>query len=270
MPAGKKKTAVDKEWLALCRCEERFLKRQSNRRPSVLNQKLEHVVPEKLKTTLQAAFYKAFQLVFDKGTGVIEKTYQKENQEYLCKLHTYATDLKENRKNLRAFSRQAKTMQAKNLVISGMEGVGTGLLGIGIPDIPVFTAVLLKSIYEIAISYGYDYQTETEQGFILELIKTSLERGEELKRDNDRINRQMEANPEADQRENAAGKAGLLRETADALSEELLYLKFVQGIAVIGVVGGISNSIYLKRITDYAQMKYKRRFLLDRRQKTGI
>lgn len=39
-------------------------------------------------------------------------------------------------------------------MISGVEGVGLGLLGIGLPDIPLFTAVILKSVYEIALSYG--------------------------------------------------------------------------------------------------------------------
>ena len=41
----------------------------------------------------------------------------------------------------------------------------------------------------------------------------------------------------------------------------MLYLKFVQGIPLIGVAGGISDAVYQKKITDYAMLKYKRRFL---------
>lgn len=46
------------------------------------------------------------------------------------------------------------------------------------------------------------------------------------------------------------------------LSKELLYLKFVQGIPVVGVIGGVSDVVYQKKITDYALLKYKKRFLI--------
>ena len=71
-------------------------------------------------------FYKAFQLVFEKGGTVINKTYRKEDGEYRQKLNAYAAGLKENRKNLKAFSKQAGVSKTKNLLISGVEGIGTG------------------------------------------------------------------------------------------------------------------------------------------------
>ena len=52
-----------------------------------------------------------------------------------------------------------------------------------------------------------------------------------------------------------------MQNTSYALSEELLYLKFVQGVPVVGILGGVSDIIYQKKITDYAALKYKRRFL---------
>ena len=52
---------------------------------------------------------------------------------------------------------------------------------------------------------------------------------------------------------------------AKALSDELLYLKFVQGIPVVGIAGGISDMVYQRKITDYASVKYQRRFLEDRK-----
>ena len=55
------------------------------------------------------------------------------------------------------------------------------------------------------------------------------------------------------------------RRTAEALSKEMLYLKFVQGIPVVGVVGGVSDMVYQKKITDYVAIKYKRRFLEKKR-----
>ena len=59
-----------------------------------------------------------------------------------------------------------------------------------------------------------------------------------------------------------------IRRTSDALAGELLYLKFVQGLPVVGMVGGVSDMVYQKRISDYAAVKYKRRFL-ETKRKTG-
>lgn len=42
---------------------------------------------------------------------------------------------------------------------------------------------------------------------------------------------------------------------------KLSYMKFLQGIPIAGIIGGMYDAVYLKRIADYADMKYKRRFL---------
>ena len=60
-------------------------------------------------------------------------------------------------------------------------------------------------------------------------------------------------------------KAEQIRKTSAALANEMLYLKFVQGIPVVGIAGGISDAVYQKKITDYVQMKYKRRFLIGKK-----
>ncbi|PXV93707.1 EcsC family protein [Lachnotalea glycerini] len=41
--------------------------------------KFQDKIPEKVKTTLDMAFYKGFQFVFKKGNAYIERTYNKEN-----------------------------------------------------------------------------------------------------------------------------------------------------------------------------------------------
>ena len=50
--------------------------------------------------------------------------------------------------------------------------------------------------------------------------------------------------------------------TAQALSKELLYMKFLQGIPIAGIIGGAYDAVYMKRITEYAAVKYKKRFLM--------
>lgn len=249
----------EKEWTALEKKEARYLmRRREEKTSSALQQKLEEKIPEKLEETLNTAFIKAFDLVFEKGTGLIEKTYNKDQQKTDYQVREYAAGLKESRKTVKAFGRQSQGTRMKNLMISGVEGVGLGLLGIGLPDIPLFTAVILKSVYEIALSYGYEYESEKEQWFILKMIETALKKGEELERNNSLLNAWIDQNGIG---KTVKGRKEQSKETAAALAEALLYMKFLQGIPVVGAAGGAADTVYLKKITDYAELKYKRRFL---------
>jgi len=38
-------------------------------------------------------------------------------------------------------------------------------------------------------------------------------------------------------------------------------MKFLQGIPLVGAVGGVYDVVYMKQITEYAKIKYQRRFL---------
>ena len=249
----------EKEWTALEKKEARYLmRRREEKTSSAFQQKLEEKIPEKLEETLNTAFIKAFDLVFEKGTGLIEKTYNKDQQKTDYQVREYAAGLKESRKTVKAFGRQSQGTRMKNLMISGVEGVGLGLLGIGLPDIPLFTAVILKSVYEIALSYGFEYESEKEQWFILKMIETALKKGEELERNNSLLNAWIDQNGIG---ETVKGRKEQSKETAAALAEALLCMKFLQGIPVVGIAGGAADTVYLKKITDYAELKYKRRFL---------
>lgn len=42
----------------------------------------------------------------------------------------------------------------------------------------------------------------------------------------------------------------------------------MQGISLVEVVGGVSDIVYQKKITDYAEMKYHRLFLLKNSYKS--
>ena len=61
-------------------------------------------------------------------------------------------------------------------------------------------------------------------------------------------------------------KEEILR-TSQLLSKELIYIKFLQGLPAVGVAGGAYNTIYLHKILTYADIKYRKRFLTDWKQK---
>jgi len=252
-----RKSPLELEWEKLQKKEQKFLKARAEQKESLLNQKLAEKVPPKLQGTLDKAFAKAFGMIFEKGTDVIEKTYKKEELQKTYKINEYANEVRQNRKSLKAFGKKAESSGRVNMLVSGVAGVGMGLAGVGIPDIPVFTGMILKSIYEIALNYGYEYETEKERRLILLIIQGAVSQGTQLRAIDKTIDEYI-LNEEVPEDYNEQKQ---IEQTAAGLSKELLYMKFLQGIPLVGAVGGAYDVVYLKQITEYANLKYKKRFL---------
>lgn len=257
-----RKSPLELEWEKFQKKEQKFLKARAEQKESLLNQKLAEKVPPKLQGTLDKAFAKAFGMIFEKGTDVIEKTYKKEELQKTYKINEYANEVRQNRKSLKAFGKKAKNAGRVNMLVSGVAGIGMGLAGVGIPDIPVFTGMILKSIYEIALNYGFDYETEKERRFILLLIQGAVSYGIEMQTIDKGIDEYI-LNSEIPQDYNEQKQ---IEQTAAGLSKELLYMKFLQGIPIVGAVGGAYDLVYLKQITEYANLKYKKRFLINKKK----
>ncbi len=249
----------DREWSRQLAAEKKYIDDRAERGDSRLNAFLQTRVPEKLKDTLDTGFAKAFELIFAKGTGIIEKTYNRRDMERSSRVRRIIAKNNPTKRSLRDASRGSSAQKAKNTVLSGVSGIGMGLVGVGIPDIPVFTAMLLKSLYEISLGYGYDYDDMAEKYFILLIIGAALRYGDELKAADDRVNYFIEHGAQPDEETMKTE----VRIAAEGLSGELLYMKFLQGIPIVGAVGGAYDPIYIDSITRYAGMKYNRRFLHD-------
>ncbi len=254
------KRTNDRQWKALEKEEAAYNKRYvtADKQPSKFQSFVSQRIPDKLEETLNIAFAKSFELIFDNATTAIEKSYNKENIEFKYKLNTYAYELKPDKKRVNAFAKEAKKSERKNIAVSTVKGVSLGLLGIGLADIPIFIGMIIKGIYEISLNYGYDYNTPQERYFILNIITCSLLNGEDAVLGDIEINKFIMNNelPQEYKQEEQ------IKIVSKLLSKELLYMKFVQGIPIVGVLGGVFDAIYVKRILDYAQLKYKRRFLL--------
>ena len=170
----KKLSPLEKEWIKVEKQEQAYMEKQMEKKDSRLNQLLEKKIPHNLQNTLDAAFSKAFYLIFEKGTGIIEKTYRRDELEKTYQINEFTAQVRSNRKSLKAFSKKAAGAGNLNLLLSGVSGIGLGVLGIGIPDIVLFTGLMLKSVYEIALNYGFDYEKEEEKHFILLLIQGAV------------------------------------------------------------------------------------------------
>ena len=251
-----KRSDLEKEWEALKKQEAAYIRWKRERQEAFFNKILQDKVPKKLQEKLDAAFSKAFLLVFEKGTGVIEKTYKKEEKQKEFKVREYAAQLSPRRKYLKAFKKSSKASFNKNLFISGVEGISLGALGIGLPDIPIFVGMILKSIYEISLIYGYSYEEEKERLYILQLIQNALSYGEEFEKGEGKLKDILNESEKYDLKEE-------IFLTSQVLSKELIYIKFLQGVPAVGVAGGAYNAIYLYKILKYADLKYRKRFLTD-------
>lgn len=270
-------TPVQKEWEAFIKREKKALERYGCQRESFWEKRLSGLVPQGLSAKLEAAFEKAFRAVLAGGTGLIEKTYSREKLELEYRARDYKTGLMPTRKHIRENSRIARRQRTASTVAAGVEGAGLGLLGIGTPDIPLFLAALFRNLYKLCLHYGIDYENPEEKELLLEMIALSLYQGEDFQQRDAALNRRLYEMAVKDWRiREKTGKAGAaaageakrsvssdaVREAARALSGELLYLKFLQGIAIVGVIGGACDSICMSRISKYASLKFERRHLL--------
>ena len=90
-----KKNLWDKEWKDLIRKEEKYRYKHCVAHESVLG-KLQKIVPKGMQDKLDTAFIKAFQLIFEKGIAVIEKTYDKKKRQAEYKVREYAASIRED------------------------------------------------------------------------------------------------------------------------------------------------------------------------------
>lgn len=253
------RTVLEKEIARLRRAETRFLRRQQNKEPSKLDLLLEDKVPEKLESTLDAAFSKAFHLIFSKGSSIISKTFSTDRLINEFEIDSFNLDELGRGRDMRKFKRRAAATGTAHTMLSTVTGLALGAVGAWIPDIVVFITVLLRNMYQISMRYGYAYDTDDEKKFILRVIAAAVQEGDDLIRADKELNQLIRKGLFTD----TGTVDEQIEETASALGRALLLMKFLQNIPVVGIIGGASDFVYMEKISDYAILKYQRRFLID-------
>ncbi len=219
---------------------------------------LEKKIPEKVYTGLESAFCTGFSLVFRQGRKIIELTYKKEEMQRQHALRDWKVKTAGSRRDLKQMSQSAGKSDAVNLAATTAEGIALGALGIGLPDIVLFLTTLLKGIYETAIHYGFGYESREEQYLILKMMSASLQTGKNWVWENNVVDRFLETE-EPEVSEEAFQEQ--LRKTASAFAVDMLLLKFIQGMPVVGFLGGAANPVYYNKVMKYVQIKYQKRYL---------
>ena len=184
-----KKSPVTLELEKIEKEEKRLEQRALSRTEPGWKEALTARIPPKMSENLQKAFCMAFRTIFEKGNPLIEKTYRRDELEKDFKVRDFSLDLKESRKEYKKLRTEAARRNLKNQAVSAAEGLGLGLLGVGLPDIAIFTAMLLRGVYETALYFGFSYDTPEERFFILCLLEASVSRGEQWAENNARVDR---------------------------------------------------------------------------------
>ena len=249
---------LKQEMLAVEKQEKKAAKSAMKAKPALWKQELESRIPEKVYAGLESAFCKGFGVVFDQGRAVIEKSYDKETLQADYAIRDLAVQLKGGRKELKQMTQSAKRSDFVNTAVTTLEGIGLGALGIGIPDIALFLGNLLKGVYETALNYGFDYTSRQEQMLILKMMQTALSNGEDWIRRNAAVDEMflletMDISEESFQQQ--------MKDTASAFAMDMMVLKFLQGLPIIGVIGGTANPVYYNKVMKYVQLKYWKRYL---------
>lgn len=254
---------IKKEINKLNKKENKILNKKRNKiindKISPISEKIEEKIPDKLKLALESAFYNGFKLVIKNGSKYIEKLYNKEKIKLDYEINDYSLNKRMTRKSMKLIDSQGKKSNLINSTISTVEGVGLGLLGIGIPDIPVFIAMILKTVYEISLSYGFNYENEDEKIYILNLINVALTSEENKQFYNERLNIIESKIMLGIDIDNILDEE--IKETSKVLSNSLLIAKFIQGLPIVGVIGGLTNYQFIRKISKYARIRYKKRYL---------
>ena len=257
-PDERRAEAIGKELKLVLQQEERRKAAAAKLKQARWKQELEQKLPEKVYDGLESAFNKAFSLVFRKGGAILEKSYRKEEKLTDHQVGDYVLRHQGRRRELRRMRNAASRSNLTNMALTTVEGVGLGALGIGIPDIVLFISMLLRGIYETALSYGYQYDTPAEQMLILKMMEASLVSGDEGELLDNEVDRMLVNMPHVMTQTQVEEQ---MEKTASAFAVDMLLLKFIQGLPVVGLLGGAANPVYYNKVLHYVELKYRKRYL---------
>lgn len=256
---GKHRILLRRELLKIQTEEQKLRKKAETAKPADWKKALEQKIPEKVYTGLETAFCTGFSLVFQHGRKLIELTYKKENLKQEHILRDQAVQTEGSRRDFKQMQKNVRNAGLKNMAATTAEGMALGALGVGMPDVVLFLATLLKGVYETALHYGFEYETPEEQYLILRMMSASLKTGRAWLREDSKVEELLQADAMGVDPEVLKEQ---IKKTASAFAVDMLVLKFIQGMPVVGFLGGAANPVYYRKVMDYVQRKYRKRYLL--------
>ena len=169
-------------------------------------------------------------------------------------------------------ARKSKRMHISAATAEGA-AIGVGGIATTLVDIPAFTALTLRSLADIAVSYGYDPRKEDEQAYLMATFAMLFAVEGKAKHDAMLTLKALEKEFKRGTWKGANdilarifGKNIDLREIAKRVGIVLTKKQAARMVPVVGaVVGGTMNGVMMNQATETAFMVYRRRWLEDHR-----
>ena len=234
----------------------RLREREKKRGARECGHHIELPLPEKVKRLLDASFAKVFDVVFVHGGAVtVGKTERiREGFEVL----DYAVGRRGRRRDVKRLRKSSRRANRALTALTAAEGITLGAFGIGVPDAAIFTAVLLRGVFRTALRFGVDTDDAGERYLLLCMMEASLLDGGAFA-DADRKIDEMLTSPHTPTERETREQS---RRTAHALSDAMMTMKFVQGIPIAGIAGGMHDPVCYGRVVGYVEEKLYKRYLL--------
>lgn len=257
-------TLKEKELNILLKEELKFIKNKPSqflkKEKDFLNSFIEHKTPEKIQITTEAVFQSAFEFIFEEGIDIIEKTYSKYKLQNKYENNKKEFNLKRNEKALKKFDKSVKTSNNISAFLTGVKSTALGTLGVGLPDIPIFVAEIIRVVYSTALKYGYSYDNENEKIFVLSIIAFALcETSQKQKYSKicDNIAECIET-----EKNISISLKDMECETSQILSKTVCGTKLIQGVMIAGILSSVGNISIINNVSKSAYLKYKKRFIM--------
>lgn len=257
-------TLKEKELNILLKEELKFIEKKPSqflkKEKDFLNSFIEHKTPEKIQITTEAVFQSAFEFIFEEGIDIIEKTYSKYKLQNEYENNKKEFNLKRNEKALKKFDKSVKTSNNISAFLTGVKSTALGTLGVGLPDIPIFVAEIIRVVYSTALKYGYSYENENEKIFILSIIAFALCKTSQKQKYSgicDNIAECIET-----EKNISISLKDMEYETSQILSKTVCGTKLIQGVMIAGILSSAGNISIINNVSKSAYLKYKKRFIM--------
>lgn len=221
-------------------------------------------IPPGIRAPLEKAFFRGFELVFERGIPLLEKTYGDRSLRRGPLSGPGPPRPVPDAAAMRRLEHDAWRGRIVNEFLVTVEGGALGALGIGLPDIPLVLAMILRTLGETADAYGFDaFGGSGERSYALLLICAALAPRADRPAFYARMDR-MEQNweePENPPSGEPGSEKDRMEEAARVLAGAILGAKFIQGVPVVGITGGLFNYRVLRKVSVLADLRYRKRCL---------
>ncbi len=255
------KRALRKELKKVRKQEDKFVYR-SVKSQSLLSDFVNRKMPAKIHNTLLAAFGKAFEIIYIKGSKLINKTYDKENMKKDYKADERFARAADTRLGIKSFHHKSFRRSILDGGIVTGAAFFMGLVGASLPDIPLFVSVAIRNMNQTCLCYGYDCENLNEKVLMVKMMGTALIAGDEAEAGNGETDDMIEFIEQGGMFTEEDLKAES-KKASDRLSDRTLYMKFLMQIPIFGAIFGLCDFQFFSKIHRYVDMKYRERFLRE-------